>query len=362
MEPPTQYAIAQPAECREVKELLAKAWDIRRTLTHNPAPNPVSLHRHHLPRLRQQRYVVSEKTDGVRYQLVMGRFRHNKKPYATLVDRAFNMYQVQVYASTDFFFGTVWDGELAWNKNLHCFIFLVFDVVLLKGKSVKHHDFLVRYHLMNRHLLSQCEWNRTNVTDIKAANERAVQFAGTDKVVIVPEQTDRMLFLYAKPCVEFKLFGPLPRSATQLTHDSDGYLFTPIDEPVRQNCHTSLYKWKFAPTIDLQLQQQDNALHLYCQDGAQTVPLSEAFPEHQFVLQKMKAFTFKADELFIIETTLKREHSVITCVFHRFRSDKNTPNHVGTIRNILREVMENITLAELVELSTDPVPPIESAM
>ena len=82
-----------------------------------------------------QQYTVSEKLDGVRYLLVLGRYdyhtnNHNiirdptkptrgtviqekkSEPFSVMVDRNMTAYEVAVEASETYFDGTVVDGEL----------------------------------------------------------------------------------------------------------------------------------------------------------------------------------------------------------------------------------------------------------
>jgi len=355
---PTSFRVEQPREVAEIKECMAKAWGIARKLTHNPAPNPVSLHRSHLPQIKTTPYVVAEKTDGVRYVLVLGRFTELRQQYAVLVDRAFTMYQIQVFAPKDFFYGSVFDGEMVWNKEQRCFMFLVFDAVAVKGRSVRKANFLERYRTITDSFLSQSEWGQRNIDQLEEATDAALQFAKTGKIVAIPDNTSPCVFLYTKPCVKLELFGSLARSISSLEHDSDGFIFTPINAPVMRNTHAHMFKWKYHPTIDLELCATDSEIVYRCQDGANAVSLQQAFPNYDFVCSMGAAFTFKKNEKFIIETSVHvTSESLggkpqITCKFHRFRTDKTTANHCRTIRDILREVVENITLKELINLSS----------
>jgi hypothetical protein len=198
----------------------------------------------------------------------------------------------------------------------------------------------------------------------------ALRFAKTGKIVAIPDSASPFIFLYTKPCVKFELFGSLTRSISSLEHESDGFIFTPIDASIRCNTHLDMFKWKYHPTIDLEICSRETGVEYRCQDGASTVILQRAFPEYEFVCTMGAAFTFKKEEKFIIETSVcvdEKKEAVgnkprITCKFHRFRTDKTTANHCKTIRNIVREVLENITLAELVDLSSPNRSLVESTM
>ena len=70
--------------------------------------------RKHIEILRKNKedYTVSEKTDGYRYTLLLGKYKHDNSEYSVLIDRSFHIYELSV-AATDFCFnGTAVDGEL----------------------------------------------------------------------------------------------------------------------------------------------------------------------------------------------------------------------------------------------------------
>lgn len=341
----TSHKVLNVTAQAEIKDEIARAWGIRQSLTHSPAPNPVSLHREHLESLRTHQYVVAEKTDGVRYLLVISRFKSGK-PYAVLVDRAFSMFQVQLYAPSYIYKGSVFDGEMVLDKKAKSRVFHVFDAVVVGGKSVRRKNFIERYHIFNALFLPAGEAH----TDIKKLHKTAAK----GKIVSIPETSKRLpLTFRCKVFMPFNLFGSLTRDVQNLTHASDGFIFTPVNCEILKNTHRTMFKWKFEPTIDLEIcAQADGTLELCCQDGAHTAKLGVAFPEYTFILNKPATVSFQPLCRFIVEVSLKVQDSkTIECVFHRQRADKLQPNHVGTIKHIIQEVVENISLEELVKLS-----------
>ena len=102
-----------------------------------PGPQPVSIERRHFPLLRDNLYVVCEKTDGERYMLVAMRWQG--QPLCVLVNRAFRMFQVQLNLPKAAYDGTVLDGELYENN------FMVYDGVAVSGNGIAHLNFLDRY-------------------------------------------------------------------------------------------------------------------------------------------------------------------------------------------------------------------------
>jgi hypothetical protein len=345
---PSAMLIRQPALYGDIKKQIATFWEIDAKLTHNPAPNPVSLNRKALNLLRTQEYVVAEKTDGVRYLLLISKFAAGKRPFAVLVDRAFKMFQIQICAPHYIYKGSLFDGELVWDDEMGCLKFLVFDVVAFGGKSVKTYHLMQRYEIINQAFLSSAEWNKSHIKDYSIAIDTAAGFAVQKKIVCLPE-AQHLLFLYSKPCVLFSLFGSLLRST--LSHRSDGYIFTPIKCPVLQNAHSTMFKWKPTPTIDIVVRK---GATYFCGDGKDLVELKYAFPEFTFVIEAMNGLLPQNGDDFVIETTITEKQgrqNTFVCIFHRVRVDKKTPNDKRTLGQIIVELRERITIEELITLS-----------
>lgn len=300
--------------------------------------------------------MVAEKTDGDRYILVISKFA-NKKPYAVLVNRAFTMYQVQIFAPKSIYDGSVFDGELVWNDQHHCLFFLIFDIMMVDGQSVVRDNFTKRYQIINRLFMSQDDY-----TPEEAKTEYALQLAEDNKIVVIPDN-DQPLFFYSKPCVSFEVFGSLRRSVNKLKHASDGFIFTPINQPVARNTNYHMFKWKYEPTIDLCIEQKNQQLAVSCKQGAKLILLEDAFPELSFEYHLPPAVQLESNETFIVEANVKiAKETVIQCIFYRFRRDKTSPNHCKVIQNVLEELKENITLDELEQLSDPRRNVIESSM
>lgn len=347
---PSAMYVREPALYGDVKKQIAKLWGIAARLTHHPAPNPVSLTRECFKLLSSNEYVVSEKTDGVRYLLLISQFSDGKRPFAVLVDRAFKMYQIQICAPAYIYKGSLFDGELVWDNESGFMKFLIFDVVAFAGKSVKSYHLMQRYEIINQTFLSSAEWNKSHIKDYAVAADTASGFAAQKKIVCIPEPNN-LLFLYSKPCVPFNLFGSLLRTKT--THASDGFIMTPVRCPVLQNSHQSMFKWKHSPTIDIKVQCNQS---YYCSDGGQCVELIHAFPEYTFDFDALNGVLKHRGTDFIIEVTLfEKSAAEFSCRFHRMRTDKKYPNDRRTIANIISEVQQNVSVEELILLSENAV-------
>lgn len=337
---PSSFKVVRPELCDDILEQIALVFNIHRKLTHNPAPNPVSLTRNELSQILHNEYVVAEKDDGVRYLVLLGRYSRSKSPFAVMVDRNLSIYQVQLYAPLYMFKTSLFDGELVLNRENNSLSFRVFDVMHLGGRSVMTMDFTDRYALVNEHFLSRDDWDLQHVRETKAATQAAVQLAENDKVVVVPNTT-HPLFFHTKPFISTSNFGSLVRRRHALTHDSDGYIFMPVKEGVKRNRHRTMFKWKDEPTIDVLAETEEgSAVKFFLQEDEEkrrdATELGLVFPnvgEHRGVL----------------EMSVAKDK---TCTLHRVRDDKSDPNNWYTAQSILREIDDGITLEELIEAFT----------
>jgi hypothetical protein len=312
---PSAYEVRRVELREEVLSQYAKMWGIQGRLTHNPAPNPVSFQRDSLREVRDQAYMVAEKSDGVRMLLMLGRYE-NKRAFSVMIDRKLTIYQVQVYAPRHFFYGSLFDGELVQVSDR--LRYLVFDCVSCGGRSKLPADFRERYAIVHK------TFPPTG--------------GGPPRLVAEQKQcvtsVDDALEFCAKEFRDVRELKEL--SQTPLPHDSDGYIFMPVDEPIRKNCHATMYKWKFSPTVDV--------LGNCCVDGGGgLVPLTVAFPNLTFRLDGVPQ-----DE--VAEVKVRVEGDVVHGNFYRTRTDKKSPNSIATIARIVEEIKDAVGLDEIMEI------------
>jgi hypothetical protein len=252
-----------------------------------------------------------------------------------MINRAMQMYQVEIYAPTDLFTGTLLDGELVYNKSKKCLVFLVFDVVCYKGKSTITMNYIDRYEIINNIFPTNTEWNeKCTVTEAKVVAHI------TNRIISVPSTISNLL-LYSKPCVPMREFERLYRTLNTLNHESDGFIFTPIYSSVRRNTHKFMYKWKYKPTIDLL--HRDRKLFGVSNDG-QLTDITVLFPEY--------TFTYTEQQHELIEMCIAIEGTCINLTYLRTRTDKKHPNSKRTILSVLHEIIHHISIHDIVETSS----------
>jgi hypothetical protein len=218
-------------------DFISKCWGTSDP-TRFPGPQPVSIERRHFPLLTQQPYIVCEKTDGVRHLLT------SNEDGVFLVNRAFDFTKVTgVRIPKD----TLLDGELVKTKGVpggkpSVSLFLIFDAVCVRGEDLKSLTLTARLD-----------------------KARAV-VKGIIKTATAPFE------VRVKSMVLLRDLAQMPQ-LDSFEYDTDGLVFTPIEEPIRTGTHETLFKWKphARITIDFELKL---GKELYVQDRG--IPYKEA--------------------------------------------------------------------------------------
>jgi len=194
-----------------------------------PGPQPVSIERRHFPLLDLQPYFVCEKTDGIRHLLV------SFSGGVYVMNRSFSYVPVKIRIPKD----TILDGELVTTrsgKNL----FIVHDSIIIKSEKCTH-----------VHLDERLEMARKLVKGV-------IKTSGAEFEIRVK----KMWPLSSIRCMP-----------TEYEYETDGLIFTPVNEPVRTGTHETMFKWKPREkiTVDFSIHQGKK---LYVQDKG--VPFLES--------------------------------------------------------------------------------------
>lgn len=267
-----------------VLDFIHSAWDSRNRRSF-PGPHPVSIERVHFDVLKSSEYLVCEKTDGVRHFLVCLEFEGKK--YGILVNRALDMRTVVVAMPKD----TLLDGELCEGT------FHIFDAVLVRGNRVS-----------SMHLRDRLNWARNAAAGPK--------FSGHLRLVVkemVPRE--EFLELYKKTHAD-----PLV----------DGYIFTPVAEPVRSETHETMFKWKPLSRITVDFVVKSGNLYIW--DSRMGLVYIQESPVDGY-------------EGKIIECA---RDSANGWTFVKARPDKTHPNNRRTYIRTLNNIRENIDPNEFI--------------
>ncbi|EPR79324.1 mRNA capping enzyme subunit alpha [Spraguea lophii 42_110] len=333
--------------------LLRKIYDIiqkKRTGDNFPGMHPVTFHRYHFPLLLKEDFLVCEKSDGLRLQL----FVVNIKDVTHLFfyDRKLAFYKIPFNCKIpeDYLFDVEFLVE---NDNVH---FLVFDTLVFKNKQIFKANLLERLTMAQSFVKLLQNINFPIKTTIK-----------------------RM----------YKSYGIVDayKNNTQSV-ETDGLIFTPINEPYSLGSSKKLLKWKppHLNTIDFLIKNTHvkNIYKLYCytKEGKEVFfdyfidineaeqsnndygkdsksntnenisekgkrKLEEESPKKQIKIEENKDYDNKIGEF----TFDKEKHTVdITdgsiikgCwALYKIREDKKRPNPIRIVVNILESMEDEV--------------------
>lgn len=285
-----------PVHLGPTKEFIKKCWESE-NVDHFPGPQPISIERRHFPMLKTQPYLVCEKTDGTRYMLAC--FTHENLKICALTNRAFQSYYFPITIPRD----TILDGELTETRDGKL-VYMVYDAVIIKGVDLRQ----------------------------KSLTERLEQARAVVRAII---KTSKILVeVKVKPMYpSLKELPPLD----SFPYNTDGIVFTPINEKVRIGTHETMFKWKPREhiTVDFCIRNFDRTMgwELHIKDKGEYYKQGNLYPP-----DTIKDVT---------------EGAIIECGYGkagwypvRIRSDKNYPNNRRTYSRTIVNLREDIKLEE----------------
>lgn len=258
-----------------------------------PGPQPVSIERCHFPLLKKQPYLVCEKTDGVRLMLVC--FEHGGKKFCALLNRAFEAHIVSLTIPRD----TVLDGELVQQKTGR-WLYLVYDAIYIKGEDVRLKSLDLRLAMATK----------TTRLIIKSAKDPF-------------EVKTKMMF----PLAKISEMPPLDA----FPYETDGVVFTPVNEPVRMGTHETMFKWKPRDRITIDFYFRDNILHI--QDRGNFLRVATMYPPGTYPPGTIVECGYGEKGWYAVKV----------------RTDKTHPNNKRTYHRTIVNLRENILFVELMK-------------
>jgi hypothetical protein len=273
-------------------EIVSRVWKSDK-IDIFPGPQPVSIERRHFRTLRSQPYFVCEKTDGVRQLLI------SCTEGVFLINRAFHKEPVKIRLPKD----TLLDGELVTTKS-HKILFVVHDAVMIKGVDVKNSP-------LDKRLEQARAIVRTIIKTAQAPFEIRVK-------TMWPLETFEM------------------PSLDSFEYETDGLVFTPINEPVRSGTHETMFKWKPRDriTIDFRLLK---GCELFVQDRG------EPYKEAELHLKNRRADLPDG-------TIIECGYGELGWFVEKIRTDKTHPNNRRTYFRTIINIRENIQFEEFSHL------------
>ena len=312
-------------------KLLLKHYGKRSNTSIFPSNNPCSISKNDFKHFKGEDYKIALKSDGIRYTLLLT-LRPDSitpSPVAVMVDRAKNMFEVEVLAPEEHFLNTTMlEGELVWQQpEERCLLFMVFDCLVDRGKNHLRTPFHKRLEIATK--LTRWSEELMNEIDMEQRTmetECLVMCHYNPKIIMRPKQF-----------VERKHAERLWNERGDFEHRVDGIILNANDSPyICGKAHESVFKWKENSSIDLKGTLED----LHHLSG----PLPKTICDKNVVV-KSSRIECKPDSVteFHVEVT----NTDVVLFPTRSRGDKDSPNSMVVIEATVVNVIEGITPQEL---------------
>lgn len=334
---PSASLIIDASERAHYWEQLLRYWRLPPHVQHFPGANPMSIEETDLARLERDDFLVALKTDGVRYLLLLACKPNSLDAIALMIDRTCAMYEVEIWANEDFFrHGSLYDGELVWESGVLRFV--VFDVVLAKGVYCGAMPYRERLEVLHNTILCASSAHHSD-----ASLEQMV----AEECKLLARNNDHQLSVVPKRC--------LPKANLQLLwdergasgHRNDGLIFTANAAPVETGTSANILKWKPHHSVDLLLDAA-KALFANRNRSGDLEPLAATLSDHAIRLVPNSLLAAVEPHLpCILEFVVRLVDGELQLFAERERTDKTAPNSVATIEATVRNVLEDISVADL---------------
>lgn len=336
-------------------QILSKVFSIwnKKNYYKIPAPNPKGLDLSSIDYIKSDinNYMMTEKTDGLRYFLYLG--THNGVPYSVMINHKCDIYLISVHANASYFKGTLFDGEFVQvelgnisNNSYQKILrneYLVFDCYQWKGDTILHQPFINRYH----YCVKSIYLDNTDEVDVlknKNIDKNIIKYCEKDKIIVnIMDNVDHLL-IKKKRWYSINQLQLLQKQRNNLNHKSDGIIFMNTNETVH-NC--VIYKWKEIHTIDLLYNIYNKQLY--------TTQNNKLMNVEQIL--KMNMNIYNTDIVKLTKTNV-----IVECEFYfddgnnvrvrmvKIRQDKTEPNYITTVTDTLNIIKQNITFNLLNEM------------
>jgi hypothetical protein len=317
---------------------------------------PISFSRKHMSSLVDEDYHVSEKTDGVRYLMVISADIGG----VVFVNRSGHYFSVSDFGAvsgfSNAFHNTVLDGELViHNRQKHPY-FLLFDIVRLKGETVSHLHLPERLKFIGDFIGSFRH---------KFPDTRNHPFGILGKTVMPKSKLSNITKLIATLQDGTRVYTE--GDGSKRCHLTDGLIFTPTKLPYIFGTCYSMYKWKYVDlqSIDFLLRFESPLdsyahpssatdrhrkveLHINMGQGkvarCKTTELLQSDFERLASDLASNHIDFRCDRI-IAEMAFEPKES--TWRYHRLRTDKKNPNHISIAFDTMEAIAENVTIEDI---------------
>ena len=349
---PSQSKITDPEELAHYWTVFLDLWGVRdarrrRSATFHPTCNPCSVSRRTMETLANNPYLITLKSDGVRYTLMLTTRKDTVDgAVALFVDRARNMYEVEVCAPDEHFLkGTLIEGELVWpSPQKAALTFYSFDVACVKGQKIQHWPFVDRHRT--------CVALTTMSDELRNAPDADARIMETDSVVVVHYSPE--VHMRPKRFVGMEHAERLWNDRTEAGHRVDGLILQSANAPYKSGAalDASCLKWKEHSSIDLSGPIED------LRTATQALPKTVRGRAITCLQSRVKG-GLKRTSTDIVEYMISVTDTAIFIMPMRVRWDKSRANSTDVVLATIDDILEHVTPADMaavaqVNMDVDP--------
>lgn len=338
---PNALLVNDPSTNNILKKLVLGFWPERKN-DFFPAPQPVSLERRDLFKLKKFQYLACVKSDGMRFLMICFRSKDSvNKCY--MADRAFRFYEVnqkfddKVY-TTDGSGGTpgsVFDGELIQTRNIlgeQNWTYIIHDCINFCGENVSHKTFTERYECVDFFVLT-CTTQDPKFT-FNIQTKKFVKYSDLYKLVDL-------------------MSDEIGTDVDHINHHTDGIIFTPVNLGIGMHTQHTMFKWKPRElnTFDFKILETETDIIAQVNDQKTVkdfASVDKNTENGRTFLNKLKSI-----QDYTPGCIVECDYNEVTECYEPIivRTCKNHPNGLYTVEKTHINIRENITIEELVRLS-----------
>ena len=336
-----------------VLAVLGRAWGKTGRCDRFRGANPVSIARKDLSVVTND-ILVSLKSDGVRYMLVLTMV--DGEPVAVMVDRRMRMYEVEIWANNTYYMDTVIDGELVFEHGYTVpkLVFLMFDCLMMEGATcngVRYCDRLMKLHAIV-------------FTPIEGETLESIEQRTLDENKLVCMNTQVPLRLEPKRFVPRDQVCALWDTRHASCHKNDGLIIALNTDRVGTGSCRDVFKWKPDNTIDVRIclpadTTDASTVQVYVALNGKTLEITKSL---EYNGRKLRVAMESNDLITRTAEASRRSNSALDAIFEcrctlkdewicffpmKHRPDKPSANDLFTVQATITNVIENITIEEI---------------
>lgn len=312
-----------------------------------PGAQPVNMCKRNVADVQRGSYFVAEKTDGVRYLMVV--VSGLAGGTCVLVDRSMNVFQVAggAFLAELLGVGTVLDGELVHNRGMKKTVFVLFDILRNQQEVLTGQIFKERFKVLHAVM-------KPYHSHIKGAGNKAQGHLMLIMKTFYRRREIMDLFRNVRTEGRDRVFkdGPLRH------HKTDGIIFQP-NTPYTMGTDPRLLKWKWADlaSVDLRVyppgvagesggrSSASNSEVRFCSDAGDRNEVDLSAVVHLSEYDQARLLGDMRGKHVIAEVALDPDSGLWT--YMGLRPDKDRPNFIRTVISTMVEVAEGLSEEEL---------------